>query len=254
MTFALPRGKKIEFVTILLFLFLLLAFLAILYVDKSESHIYSSGFFNILTSIVFFYVDKKFILPTKIVETPLDGQTAVMSKIQQLSSTKNAIPPYVKFIGLLLLILTLNNIFFSAFQYSLESLNLPDETTLTFLLTFGGYLFFISILPLSALGAMLIGSSKQRIRLLHAVIASFFTFGFFFLLSAMQWTNLHTFPIAIILSALFHGNIDRLLPTGGTAFLYVLSFATDSILVLLVSSWLYLWGKIGNWRFQKSIG
>jgi len=251
---AIPRKKRLESIAILSFIVLGASYVLMLAVDQSASHIYSSGFFNILMSLAIPYADKKFLTPKNAGDEDDTNPTAPPAAVAaaQTKSGRN-IPVVLQFIGLIFLILYGDNLFFDAFQYSLDSLHLTEERYLTFLLIFGGYVFFISILPLSALGAIIIGLGKAKVSFRQAFVATAFTFGFFFISSALRWTDMNAFPIIPILHALFQGDIQPTLPPTSKIFVFFLTIMIDVVIIAVVSSWLALWGKFGHWRFKKSL-
>ena len=225
-------------------------FVLLLYLDPSPDHVYAQGLFGIANAVSILYIDKKHLVSNKeCVENSLSPGSLPVRKSK---CRRFLLPAYLEFILLLTLVLSLDNVFFEAFQYNLDSLGLTEEKYLTFLLIFGGYVLFLSLLPLSAMGAIIIGSGREKLGCLDAIIATSFTFGIIFILSGMRWITLDSFPIVPVLGALFNGNVQKALPVEGKLLMYFCTAAIDILLLLVISSWLFLWGRVGNWRFNKA--
>ena len=241
--------KNIEVVVITLLLVLIASLVLILYLDPSADHTYATGVFGIFLAILIFYIDKKYFSSEG---KELESATQESAKdINRRRRSKFRAPAELEFTLLIVSILILNNLFLSGFQYSVEDFKLPEATALTLLLVFSGNILFLSLLPLSALGSILIGMRSEQIRWRHCIVASSFTFGCIAILTATHWIATDSFSLVTILGALFTGNAHQMLPLHGKMLMAALTIAVDLLLVLFVSLWLLVWAKIGSWRFKR---
>ncbi|WP_419785006.1 hypothetical protein [Pseudodesulfovibrio sp.] len=240
--------KNIETDIITLLVVLVIIFVLITFIDPSENHLYSSGFFAILIALLPFYIDKKYYT-----QSDSEQKKYQPSKTVKKTDKHVLIFPELQFIILITVILILNNIFFLTFQYSVDQLKLSERMYTLLLVSFSGTMFFLSILPLSALGSILIGMRNTGIRWRHCIVSISFTFGSIAILTASHWITIDAFPLTNILKALFIENVNPMLALHGEMLLAVLTISVDLLLILIMSIWLLIWAKLGNWRFKRMI-
>jgi hypothetical protein len=222
-----------------------------IYLDPDASGKYAGILVSIVTAIVSIYFGLAE-EDTNPVESTRD-EVSTQGKYLNIDTIKNVqyIPAFISFILLISSLLLVLNIFSYSFQVMIDNFRLPDNISMVLKLTNAGYIFFSSVLPLSAICSINIGYRSIPVYWSQSFMSTLFTLGCIAILTIVEGIATGLPPIKAILGALFVNNIAPTLTNNGTFLMAFFSLATSLTLVLGMTTWLWIWAKFGHWRFSR---